>query len=226
MRVILFGAPGSGKGTQGELLEKRYGFPRISTGDLLRLAVREGTPLGKQAEAFMAEGRLVSDEIVEGLVRERIASPDCGRGYILDGFPRTVAQADAIEEMDGDRPEIVIGIEVRPEVLVRRLSGRRICPACQAVYSLTAQPPQEEGVCDACGNRLIQRADDTSEVIRERIKVYHAQTEKLRDFYLRKHVYRAVDGERPIGEIFEALTRIVDTALGAGIAAGKNDDRL
>jgi len=226
MRVILFGAPGSGKGTQGELLEKSFGFPRISTGDLLRRAVREGTPLGKQAEAFMADGRLVSDEIVQGLVRERIDSPDCGRGYILDGFPRTVAQAEAIEDMDGDRPEIVIGIEVRPEVLVRRLSGRRICPACQAVYNLTVQPPREAGVCDSCGTRLIQRPDDTPEVIRERIKVYHAQTEKLRDFYLRKDVYRAVDGERPIGEIFDELTRIVDAALGAGIAVGKNDDRL
>jgi adenylate kinase len=148
MRVILFGAPGSGKGTQGDLITKRYGFPRISTGDLLRRAVQDRTSLGKKAEGLMKAGKLVSDEIVEELVRERISAADCRKGYILDGFPRTIAQAKALERIDGRRPEIVIGIEVRPEILFSRLTGRWVCPTCQAVYSHGVRAPRHHGLCD------------------------------------------------------------------------------
>lgn len=214
MRVILFGAPGSGKGTQGELLSERYGFPRISTGDLLRQAVKNGTPLGKKAETFMKEGRLVSDKIVEGLIRERIAEKDCRKGYILDGFPRTIPQADALTAMDGKKREIVIGIEVPSEVLVDRLSGRRICSSCQAVYNLSLQPPQNEGLCDACRSELVQRADDKPDVIQERIRVYREETEKLKTYYLQKRAYRAVDGEGTVEDIFRKIIDILDIALG------------
>ena len=210
MRIILFGAPGSGKGTQGEILGKRTGFPRISTGDLLRLAVRERTPLGLRAEAVLAAGALVSDEIVNGLVRDRIAAADCRSGYILDGFPRTVAQAEALASMDGARPEIVIGIEVDPETLVERLSGRRVCPSCQAVYNLSGQPPARPGICDVCGAALVQRPDDTAEVVRKRIEVYLRETAPLKDYYRRRSVYRAVDGLGTIDEISRAIARILD----------------
>ena len=210
MRIILFGAPGSGKGTQGEILGKRTGFPRISTGDLLRLAVRERTPLGLRAEAVLAAGALVSDEIVNGLVRDRIAAADCRSGYILDGFPRTVAQAEALASLDGTRPEIVIGIEVDPETLVERLSGRRVCPSCQAVYNLSGQPPARPGICDVCGAALVQRPDDTAEVVRKRIEVYLRETAPLKDYYRRRSVYRAVDGLGTIDEISRAIARILD----------------
>jgi adenylate kinase len=214
MRVILFGAPGSGKGTQGELLTERYGFPRISTGDLLRLVVKNGTPLGKKTETFMKEGRLVSDDIAEGLIRERIAEKDCRKGYILDGFPRTIPQAEALAAMDGKRREIVIGIEVPTEVLVDRLSGRRICSSCQAVYNLILQPPQNEGQCDACRSELIQRTDDRPEVIQERIRVYQEETEKLKAYYLQKKVYQQVDGGGTVEDIFQRIIHILDIALG------------
>jgi len=214
MRIVLFGAPGSGKGTQGGLMEKRTGFPRISTGDLLRTAVQKRTPLGLKAEAVMKEGRLVSDEIVIGLVRERLADPDCRRGYILDGFPRTIAQAEALATLDGERPEVVMGIEVPTEVVIDRLSGRRICSSCQAVYNLAVQPPRLEGVCDLCRGPLVQRPDDTPEVIRERIRVYHEQTESLKGHYLRLGSYRAVDGRGTIEEIFQRIVHVLDGEIG------------
>ena len=213
MRIILLGPPGSGKGTQGDMISIRYGLPRISTGDLLRQAVREQTGLGKEAEVLMKQGLLVSDTIVEALVRERIMRPDCRRGYILDGFPRTIAQAEALETMDGKRLEVVIGIEVPSPVLVRRLSQRWICPECQTVYSLQAQAPKETGRCDACRSALIQRADDRPEVVRERIKVYHRQTEKLVEYYRRKNVYRPVNGVGEPDAIFKEISAVLDKAL-------------
>lgn len=222
MRIILLGAPGSGKGTQGDLLGKRTGFPRISTGDLLRLAVRRKTPLGLKAEALMARGLLVSDDVVEGLVRERIAEADCRGGYILDGFPRTIPQAEALAAMDGGRPEIVIGIEVDAEMLIERLSGRRVCPACQAVFNVSAQPPTRPGVCDACDGALVQRPDDTADVIRKRIEVYLEQTAPLKDYYRRKNEFQAVDGSGPVEGIAAAIGGILDRT---GPAAGRAADR-
>jgi adenylate kinase len=213
MRIVLFGAPGSGKGTQGEILARSYGLPRISTGDLLRQAVQDGTPLGRRAEPIMKAGDLVSDDIVIGLVRERIARPDCARGYILDGFPRTIAQAEAIRALDPDRPELVIGLEIDPEVLVERLSGRRVCAACRAIFNLSARPPARPGVCDACGGSLEQRADDTPAAIRERLRVYQVQTEPLKALYVRRGVYRAVSGEGTIEAIAAEIGRIAGAAF-------------
>lgn len=215
MRIVLFGAPGSGKGTQGEILVRSTGLPRISTGDLLRQAVKDRTPLGLKAEAFMKAGELVSDGIVIGLVRERIARPDCGRGYILDGFPRTIAQAEAVRAMDPGRAELVIGLEIDPEVLVGRLCARRVCGSCQAVFNLSAQPPARPGICDACGSPLEQRTDDTPAVIRERLRVYLAQTEPLKALYRASGVFRAVSGEGTIESIAAEIGRIADTALSA-----------
>jgi adenylate kinase len=223
MRIILFGPPGSGKGTQGDLVEKEYGFPKVSTGDLLRQAVRDRTPLGRRAEALMNRGLLVSDDIVEGLVRERIARPDCRRGYLLDGFPRNPAQVKILEAMDGRRPEVVIEIVVAPETIVERLGNRRLCANCGAIYNLAEHPPKVEGRCDVCGGPLEQRRDDRPEVIVERLRVYQAETAKIREHYQAKKVYHAVDGAGPVADVFGRLKVILDPAvreIGTGKAQG------
>jgi adenylate kinase len=210
MRVILFGPPGSGKGTQGDLVERRYGFPRISTGDLLRRAVQERTPLGVQAEAMMNRGELVSDEIVLGLVREKIAEPEARRGYILDGFPRNPAQVRGLEALDGGRPEVVIELDVESEVLIERMQGRLTCRNCGATANLRLEKPRVEGRCDLCGGELSQRPDDRPEVIRERLRVYHQQTEKIRPHYQAKGVYHRVDGSGTVDEVFGRISAILD----------------
>jgi adenylate kinase len=213
MRIILLGPPGSGKGTQGDLIKERYGLPKISTGDLLRDAVRKGTPLGKKAEALIGQGRLVSDEVVEGLVRERIFNPDCQKGYILDGFPRNISQADSLEAMDGRRPEIVLDIMIAPKALLERLGQRRVCLDCKAIYNLHVQKPRQESVCDVCQGRLIQREDDRPEVIEERLRVYEDQAEKLREYYQRKNVLRTIDGSGRIEAVFKKIALILDGEL-------------
>jgi len=213
MRIVLFGPPGSGKGTQGELIERRYGFPKISTGDLLRQAVREKTPLGIKAEQMMNRGELVSDEIVEGLVRERIASPDTRRGYLLDGFPRNLAQVRSLEAMDGGRPEIVIEIDVDIRSLIDRMQGRLTCRNCGAVYNLKLQKPRTEGRCDICGGDLYQRADDRPEVISERLRVYREQTEKIRAHYQAKGVFHRLDGAGSVDDVFGRISRVLDSEL-------------
>jgi adenylate kinase len=213
MRILLFGPPGSGKGTQGELIERRYGFPKISTGDLLRRAVREKTPLGINAEQMMNRGELVSDEIVEGLVREKIESPDARRGYLLDGFPRNLAQVRALESMDGVRSEVVIVIDVDTRSLVERMQGRLTCRSCGAVYNLKLQKPRTEGRCDVCGGELYQRADDRPEVISDRLRVYQEQTAKLRAHYQAKGVLHRVDGSGSVEDVFARISAILDREL-------------
>jgi len=213
MRIILFGPPGSGKGTQGDLVERRYGFPKISTGDLLRRAVRERTPLGIKAEAMMNRGELVSDKIVEGLVRETIASPDTRRGYLLDGFPRNLAQVQALEAMDGGRPEVVIEIDVDSRSLIERMQGRLTCRTCGTVFNLCLQKPRTEGLCDVCGGELYQRSDDRPEVISERLRVYKDQTEKIRAHYQAKGVFHRVDGSGTVDEVFGRISGVLDREL-------------
>lgn len=210
MRVILLGPPGSGKGTQGGLVETAYGFPLISTGNLLREAVKARTELGVKAESLMNRGELVNDEIVLGLVRERIFREDCRRGYILDGFPRNLPQADSLEAMNGGRPEVAIEIDIDTEKLMQRLVRRRMCPKCEFIFNLDERKPLRDGICDACGSALFQRDDDKPEVIRERLRVYREKTEPLVAYYQRKNVYHRVDGSLAADAVFAAVRKILD----------------
>ncbi len=213
MRVILLGPPGGGKGTQGELIEKKYGFPKISTGDLLRREVQQKTPLGEMAKARMNQGELVSDDIVIEMIKHKIFQADYKRGYVLDGFPRNIGQAQRLEEIEEKRPEIVIDIHLSEQALIQRLSARRICSGCGAIYNLLARNPRKEGTCDVCGSELIQREDDAPEVIKERLKVYHEQTEALIDYYSRKKVYFRVDGEGTVETISKNINSILDREI-------------
>ncbi|HUU37550.1 MAG TPA: adenylate kinase [Candidatus Desulfaltia sp.] len=210
MRIILFGPPGSGKGTQGDLIAGRYGYLKISTGDLLRRAVQERTALGKKAEALMNRGKLVSDDIVEGLVRERIAAPDTQRGYLLDGFPRNLAQVHSLEAMDGGRSEVAIELDVDSPVLIERMRSRLTCRLCGAVVNSNFKKPGVEGRCDACGGELYQRLDDRPEVIDERFKVYEEETGKIKAHYKEKSVYRRVDGSGSVEQVFARISEVLD----------------
>ena len=210
MRIILLGPPGGGKGTQGERIEKEYGIPRFSTGDLLREAVEKETDLGLRAKAAMSRGELVSDEIVIGLIRERIHKKDSRRGYVLDGFPRNIRQAQALEEIDPDQKETALDIQIEDRKAVERLSARRSCPRCGAVYNLKQKPPEKEGVCDNCGGKLVQRKDDRPEVIENRLKIYHEQTERLIDYYRKKSVYKKIDGTGEIAEVFSRIKKVLN----------------
>ena len=213
MRIILLAPPGGGKGTQGDLIGKVYGFPRISTGDLLRKAVKDRTLLGLEAEAAMSRGGLVRDAIVLELVRERISQPDCRTGYIMDGYPRNLGQALSLEVLDPDRPESAIEIALDEDALLERLSGRRSCPKCGAVYNLSARKPALEGICDVCGSALVLREDDRPEVIRERFRICREQTEPLRAYYEAKGVFHRVDGSRGIEETFREIRGVLDIEI-------------
>ena len=205
MNLILLGPPGAGKGTQAKRLVERYGIPQISTGDMLRAAVKAGTPLGLEAKKFMDAGALVPDSVVIGLVRERIQQPDCARGYMLDGFPRNVAQAEALDAMLAElrqRIDHVVCIEVPNEELMRRLTGRRTCRSCGAGFHVAFDPPKKDGVCDHCGGELYQRDDDNEATVANRLKVYAAQTEPLIVYYERQGKLRRIAGLGPIDEIF------------------------
>jgi adenylate kinase len=210
MRIILLGPPGAGKGTQAKLLIERLGIPQISTGDMLRAAVKAGTPLGAEAKAYMDRGGLVPDAVIIGLVRERLQVPDCSRGYILDGFPRTVAQAEALEttleelHLSLDR---VLCLEVPSEDLVSRIAGRRTCRNCGAMYHLRFSPSKREGVCDACGGETYQRDDDREETVRQRLLVYEEQTAPLIRFYDRRGLLRRIPGTGEIAEIFSRMVK-------------------
>lgn len=213
MKIILLGAPGSGKGTQGDLMTKTYGFPRISSGDLLREAVEKGTPLGKEARAIMERGDLVADDLVIKMVEERIAKPDCAEGYILDGFPRTIYQARKLEHIDQNHREMVIEIYLPDQIAVDRLSARRICSSCCTIYNLLGHKPAAENVCDICSGKLIRRDDDKPEVIQDRLRVYHEQTVPLVDYYKTKTNYFQINGEGPIEDIFARVRKVLDKAI-------------
>ncbi len=197
MNLILLGAPGAGKGTQAELLVEKLGIPAISTGNMLREAMANGTPVGKQAKHYMDNGLLVPDEVILGIVAERVAQPDCANGFILDGVPRTLAQAEALEAKN-IRIDHVVSIEIDDSVIEGRMTGRRVCGKCGASYHIVANPPKTEGVCDSCGAELVIRKDDAPETVRRRLDVYHAETEVLKDFYQKLGKLRIVDGNQPI----------------------------
>lgn len=219
MRIILLGAPGSGKGTQAQRLVQQYGIPQVSTGDLLREAVANGTELGMQAKAAMDAGELVSDEIVLGMIRERLAQPDAAGGFILDGFPRNLAQAEALDGLLnelGAPLDAAVLMDVDFDVLLKRLTGRRTCGECGRVYNVYYFPPSAEGVCDACGGALVHRADDNEETITQRLKVYEAQTSPLVSFYEGRSKLRVVPAEGEIDAVYERLLSALGEALPAG----------
>lgn len=206
MKLIFLGPPGAGKGTQAAIVSKKLGIPSISTGDMLRAAVKEGTKVGLEAKSFMDAGKLVPDAVIIGIVDERLAKPDCAKGYILDGVPRTLAQAEALEKA-GISFDHVISLEVRDEAIVERMSGRRVCAKCGTPFHVVNNPPKAEGVCDACGGELIQRADDKAETVRHRLEVYHEETEPLKSFYEERGVLDLVPGD--LGTIEETTAAIM-----------------
>lgn len=206
MRIILLGPPGSGKGTQASLLEEKFGFPKIATGDLLRDAVRRKTPLGLRVKEIMERGELVSDELVGQLIKEKISQAECQSGYILDGFPRNLNQVKYLEMIDGHRKEIVIDLEVEEEEIIKRLSSRRVCPKCQEVYNLILKPPTVNGKCDICQTDLVTRDDDQPEVIKKRLRVYRQETQPLIDYYQRKGNYKRIKGSGRIEDVFKKIT--------------------
>jgi adenylate kinase len=220
MKVILLGAPGSGKGSVGELVGEAYSLPKISTGDLLREAVRNKTPLGLQAETQMGKGGLVDDLLVLSLLKERLDNPDCRGGYILDGYPRNLDQAKSLEMIDASRREAAFEIQVSEETLIRRLSNRRICPSCEAVYNLATRKPLREGRCDRCEGPLVQRQDDHPEVISERLKTYHQKTEPLLSYFQERGVLHRIDGNGTVEEVFSLIRSFLDSEL-MKVEAGK-----
>ena len=208
MNLILLGAPGAGKGTQAELLVKQLGIPAISTGNMLREAMANGTELGKKAKKYMDEGALVPDELILGIVADRVAQPDCEKGFILDGVPRTLAQAEALEAK-GVKIDHVVSIEVDDAAIEGRMTGRRVCAKCGASYHIVANPPKAEGICDSCGGELIVRKDDKPETVRHRLEVYHASTEVLKDFYGKLGRLRIVNGNQPIGDANKDILKAI-----------------
>lgn len=204
MKLILLGPPGAGKGTQAEILNKKLGIPTISTGNILRAAVKNGTPVGLKAKEYMDAGKLVPDEVIIGVISERLAEADCQNGFILDGVPRTIPQAEALEKA-GISFDAVVSIEISDEEIVERMAGRRVCTACGAPYHVKNMPPRVEGVCDACGGKLEARADDKPEVVRDRLQVYHKETAPLKDFYAARNLLKTVDNQPTVAETTTAI---------------------
>ena len=209
MKLILLGPPGAGKGTQADILSKKLNIPTISTGNILRAAVKEGTEIGRKAKSFMDAGQLVPDEVIIGIVAERLQKEDCADGFILDGVPRTLAQAEAIEA-SGIRFDVVLSLEVSDEEIIGRMSGRRACTACGATYHVTAAPPKAEGVCDKCGAALVQREDDKAETVRSRLNVYHTETAPLVDFYKARGILKTVVNQPSIEATTAEVLKVLE----------------
>lgn len=208
MKLILLGAPGAGKGTQADIIKQKLGIPTISTGNILRAAVKNGTPTGLKAKAFMDAGKLVPDEVIIGVITERLQESDCANGYILDGVPRTIAQAEALEQA-GIRFDAVVALEVPDQRIVDRMGGRRVCERCGASFHIVHIPPKTEGVCDACGGALVQRKDDSPETVLDRLAVYHKETEPLKGFYEARGVLKTVDDLPTVEETTQAIMKVL-----------------
>lgn len=212
MKIIMLGAPGAGKGTQAKMIAEKYGVPHVSTGDIFRANIKNGTELGMEAKKYMDQGLLVPDELTVRILLDRVAQDDCKNGYVLDGFPRTIPQAEVLDEAlakINDKIDYAINVEVPDENIVRRMSGRRACLACGATYHVEHIPPQKEGICDACGKELVLRDDDKAETVRNRLDVYHKQTQPLIEFYGAKGILHSVDGTVDMKDVFAAITEIL-----------------
>ncbi len=213
MKIIMLGAPGAGKGTQAKMIADKYALPHVSTGDIFRANLKEGTELGMKAKAYMDQGALVPDELTVEILLDRVSKDDCKNGYVLDGFPRTIPQAEVLDkelEKLGDAVDLAIDVEVPDENIVRRMSGRRACVKCGATYHVEHIPPKQEGICDRCGAELIQRDDDKPETVQKRLSVYHEQTAPLIDYYTKKGILKTVDGTQDMDAVFGAITAIID----------------
>lgn len=213
MKIIMLGAPGAGKGTQAKMIADKYSVPHISTGDIFRANIKNGTELGMEAKKYMDQGLLVPDELTVKILLDRVAAEDCKNGYVLDGFPRTIPQAEvldhALTEL-GDQIDYAIDIDVPDENIVKRMSGRRACLACGATYHIEHVPPKAEGVCDRCQKELVLRDDDKAETVLNRLKVYHDQTQPLIDFYTTKGILKTVDGTQPMEKVFSAIVEVLE----------------
>ncbi|MGL5614850.1 MAG: adenylate kinase [Sarcina sp.] len=212
MKIVLLGPPGAGKGTQAKSISNRYSIPHISTGDIFRKNISENTPLGIEAKKFIDNGQLVPDEVTINMVKDRLTHDDCREGYLLDGFPRTVHQAEALEEFLHNRSESLdtaLLIDVPMSFILERMTGRRVCPSCGASYHIKFNPPSTEGKCDVCGSDVIQRKDDTEATVSERLDVYQKQTQPLIDFYKNREQLSVVDGTKAINEVFESICEIL-----------------
>lgn len=209
MKIIFLGAPGAGKGTQAEVVAEKFGIPTVSTGNIIREALKNGTEMGLKAKSFIEAGQLVPDEVVIGIIKERLAKGDCENGFILDGFPRTIPQAEALDAM-GISIDKVVDIEVPDENIMERMTGRRVCAACGASYHLMFKKPLKDGICDSCGGELVQRKDDAPETVSDRLKVYHEQTEPLKDFYEKAGKLSVVEGLGAVSEITERVLKALE----------------
>lgn len=212
MRIIMLGAPGAGKGTQAKKIAAKYGIPHISTGDIFRANIKNGTELGKKAKTYMDQGLLVPDDLVVDLVVDRVGQDDCERGYVLDGFPRTIPQAEALTKAladMGQKVDYAIDVDVPDENIVRRMSGRRACVGCGATYHVVYAPTKKEGICDTCGGELILRDDDKPETVQKRLNVYHKQTQPLIDYYTEAGILKTVDGTVDIDDVFQSIVDIL-----------------
>lgn len=213
MKIIMLGAPGAGKGTQAKLIAEKYNVPHISTGDIFRANIKNGTALGMEAKQYMDKGMLVPDELTVRILLDRVAQEDCKAGYVLDGFPRTIPQAEVLENelrRLGEKIDWAIDVDVPDENIIRRMSGRRACLSCGATYHMEYIPPRKEGVCDACGAALVLRDDDQAETVRKRLDVYHEQTQPLIDFYTDRNILKTVDGTLSMDDVFAAIVAILD----------------
>ena len=212
MKIIMLGAPGAGKGTQAKMIAEKFGIPHVSTGDIFRANIKNGTELGKEAKKYMDQGLLVPDELTVKILLDRVAQDDCKNGYVLDGFPRTIPQAEVLDKALtelGDKIDYAINVDVPDQNIIRRISGRRACVGCGATYHIQFNPTKVEGICDACGEKLILRDDDKPETVKNRLSVYHEQTQPLIEYYSGKGVLKEVDGTQPMDDVFAAIVKIL-----------------
>ena len=213
MKIIMLGAPGAGKGTQAKLIAEKYNIPHISTGDIFRANIKEGTELGKEAKQYMDKGQLVPDELTVRILLDRVPKEDCKNGYVLDGFPRTIPQAEVLDTEVaklGDKIDFAIDVDVPDENIIKRMSGRRSCPGCGRTYHIVHIPPKKEGICDDCGKELVLRDDDKPETVKSRLDVYHKQTQPLIDYYSKQNILRTVDGTKDMDDVFTAITAFLE----------------